>query len=94
MGKLKFTQEFRDEAVKQVVDRGYSVTDVARRLGVSAQSLYKWVKVCAPDEKQSFEAEIKEIRKENLRLKAELQQAKEDRDLLKKAAAYFAKDPS
>lgn len=91
MGKLKFTQEFRDEAVKQVVDRGYSVADVARRLGVSAQSLYKWVKVCAPDEKQRFETEIKEVRKENLRLKAELQQAREDRDLLKKAAAYFAK---
>ena len=94
MTKLKFTQEFREEAVKQVIDRGYSVSDVARRLGVSAQSLYKWLKRGSPDEKQRFETESKEVRKENLRLKAELQQAKEDRDLLKKAAAYFARNPS
>ncbi|MCF6193651.1 MAG: IS3 family transposase [Kangiellaceae bacterium] len=93
MGKLKFTQEFREEAVKQVIDRGYSVSDVARRLGVSAQSLYKWVKLCSPDEKQRFETEIKEVRKENLRLKAELQQAKEDRDPIKKGRGILRKKP-
>lgn len=43
MTKPRFTEEFKAEAVKQVVDRGYSVEDVAARLGVSAQSLYKWV---------------------------------------------------
>lgn len=93
MSKMNFTQEFKEEAVKQVLDRGYTVPDVAKRLGVSAQSLYKWLKAYAPDEKDRYEAEIREVKKENLRLKAELQRAKEDRDILKKAAAYFAKNP-
>lgn len=93
MSKTNFTQEFKEEAVKQVLDRGYTVPDVAKRLGVSAQSLYKWLKAYAPDEKDRYEAEIREVKKENLRLKAELQRAKEDRDILKKAAAYFAKNP-
>ncbi len=93
MTKARFTEEFKEEAIKQVLERGYTVPDVAKRLGVSAQSLYKWIKVCAPDEKERFEAEIREVRRENLRLKAELHQVKEDREILKKAAAYFAKNP-
>lgn len=48
MARGRFADEFRAEAVRQVVVRGYSVTDVAKRLGVSAQSLYKWVKVVQP----------------------------------------------
>jgi len=43
MKRPRFTEEFRQEAVKQVIDRGYTVNDVAKRLGVSAQGLYKWV---------------------------------------------------
>jgi len=73
MTKARFTEEFKQVAIKQVLERGYTVPDVAKRLGVSAQSLYKWIKVCAPDEKERFEAEIREVRRENLRLKAELQ---------------------
>lgn len=93
MTKARFTEEFKEEAVKQVIERGYSVSDVAKRLGVSSQSLYKWVKISSPDEKDRFEAEIREVRKENLKLKAELQRVKEDREILKKAAAYFARHP-
>ncbi len=62
MTKARFTEEFKDKAVKQVIERGYTVPDVAKRLGVSVQSLYKWVKAYAPDEKDRFEAEIREIR--------------------------------
>jgi transposase len=93
MTKARFTEEFKEEAIKQVLERGYTVPDVAKRLGVSAQSLYKWIKVRAPDEKERFKAGIREVRWENLRLKAELHQIKEDREILKKAAAYFAKNP-
>lgn len=93
MTKARFTEEFKEEAVNQVVERGYSVADVAKRLGISPQSLYKWVKACAPNEKDRYESEIREVRKENLKLKAELQRVKEDREILKKAAAYFAKAP-
>lgn len=93
MSKARFTEEFKEEAVKQVVDRGYAVPDVAKRLGVSAQSLYKWLKAYSPDEKDRYEAEIRELRKQNLQLKSELQRAKEDREILKKAAEYFVKNP-
>ena len=66
---------------------------MARRLGVSAHNLYKWVKACAPDEKESFEAEIREVRRENLSLKAEVHRIKGDWEILKKGAAYFPKNP-
>jgi transposase len=45
MSTQRFTPEFKQEAVRQVVDRGYSVAEVSARLGVSSHSLYKWVKV-------------------------------------------------
>ena len=93
MTKGKFADEFKEEAVKQVIERGYAVGDVAKRLGISVQSLYKWVKVYAPNATDRYEAELKEVRRENLKLKAELSRAQEERDILKKAAAYFAKNP-
>jgi transposase len=93
MAQGKFAEEFKQEAVRQVVERGYTVSDVAKRLGVSVQSLYKWVKEFAPNATDRYEAELKEVRRENLKLKAELRRAQEERDILKKAAAYFAKNP-
>ncbi len=42
MGTPRFTPEFKDEAVRQITERGYSVAEVSDRLGVSAHSLYKW----------------------------------------------------
>lgn len=93
MAKSKFPEEFKLEAVRQVVERGYTVSDVSKRLGVSIQSLYKWVKEYSPNSSDRYEAELKEVRRENLKLKAELNRAKEERDILKKAAAYFARNP-
>ncbi len=94
MTKGKFADEFKEEAVKQVIERGYTVGDVAKRLGISVQSLYKWVKVYSPNATDRYEVELKEVRRENLTLKADLSRAQEERDLLKKAAAYFAKNPA
>lgn len=92
MTKSKFPEEFKLEAVNQVVERGYSVSDVAKRLGISVQSLYKWVKAYSPNATDRYEAELKEVRRENLKLRSDLRRAQEERDILKKAAAYFAKD--
>jgi len=44
MSNQRYTPEFKDEAVRQVTERGYTVAEVSQRLGVSAHSLYKWVK--------------------------------------------------
>ena len=86
-GRIRYTEEFKREAVAQVTDRGHSVTSVAKRIGVSSKSLYDWVKQFgdAPDKSQEDAAEIR-------RLKAELKRVTEERDILKKATAYFAKD--
>ena len=90
----RLADEFKEEAVKQVIERGYSVSDVAKRLGISVQSLYKWVKVSSPNATDRYEAEFKEVRRENLTLKAELRRAQDERDILKKAAASFANNPA
>ena len=89
MGKSNFTDEFKIDAVKQITERGYSVSDVSRRLGVSTHSLYSWIKRYNVSAKSmAQEDQSSEIR----RLKQELARVTEERDILKKATAYFAKD--
>tara|TARA_Y100000296_G_C5132854_1_gene236527 strand:- start:888 stop:1187 length:300 start_codon:yes stop_codon:yes gene_type:complete len=89
MSNKRYPEEFKIEAVKQVTVAGHSVVDVAARLGMTTHSLYAWIKRYGPDSEQHNQAaaEAAEIR----RLKKELQRVTEERDLLKKAAAYFAK---
>jgi len=86
----KYSEEFKIEAVKQVKEHGRSVADVSSRLGVSAWSLYQWIKGYDVPQKEResdnlYKAEIK-------RLQAEVKRLLEERDILKKAAAYFAKE--
>ncbi len=82
----RYTEEFRGEAVRQVTERGYSVGEVADRLGVSSKSLYKWIR------DTEIPSEDKEAKTEIARLKRELKRVEEERDILKKAAAYFARE--
>ena len=90
MQSTKYAPEFKDEAVKQVVVRGHSVADVAKRLGIPENVLYAWVsKFKKAEEPQS--SDIKVLQAEMVKLKAELRRTTEERDILKKAAAYFAK---
>lgn len=91
MSTQRYTLEFKEEAVRHVVERGYLVPEVAGGLGVSAHSLYKWVKAVMPtkDEKQS--AELIEAKGEILRLRAQMRRLEEERDLLRKAATYFSR---
>ena len=93
MSTKRYPPEFKDEAVRQVVERGYPVAEVAERLGVSAHSLYKWVKAIQPDRSEEQAAELHAAKSEILKLKAQLRRAEEERDLLKKAARYFAREP-
>ena len=93
MGNQKFTAEFREEAVRQVLDRGYSVEEVSENLGVSTHSLYEWLKDVRPRPEQRRDEELLESKREVLKLRAALRRTQEERDILKKAAAYFARDP-
>jgi len=93
MGQQRYTPEFKDEAVRQVTERGYSVKEVAARLGVSPHSLYKWTKAVSPSKEERREDELLESKREILKLRADLRRTQEERDILKKAAAYFARDP-
>ena len=93
MGQQRYSPEFKDEAVRQVTERGHSVQEVAARLGVSSHSLYKWVKVVRPSKDEQRSDELLEAKKEILKLRAELRRLEEERDILKKAAAYFAREP-
>ena len=87
MGKPNFSDEFKLDAVAQITERGYPVAEVSQRLGVSPHSLYAWkrrfAKVLSGD--AGKDAEIRQ-------LKRELARVTEERDILKKATAYFARD--
>lgn len=88
MSNNRYPEEFKIEAVRQVTDRGYSVAEVADRLGTTTHSIYAWIKKYGPDseahqEKATEQAELKKLRKE-------LKRVTEERDILKKAAVYFA----
>ena len=88
----RFPPEFKEEAVRQIVDRGHSVPEVSQRLGVSTHSLYKWVKAIKPDKSDQQATELLAAKTEILRLLAQLQRTEEERDILKKAARYFARE--
>jgi transposase len=90
------TAEFKLQAVKRIAEQTFSVAEVARRLGVSESLLHTWKKAFREHGEEAFpghgkltatEDELRRLKAENTRLKAE-------RDLLKKAAAYFANPPS
>ena len=83
------SDEFKRDAVQQITVRGYPVREVARRLGVSSHSLYKWLKLLGEPVAKSVGIDHEA---ENRRLKRELARVTEERDILKKATAYFARE--
>lgn len=89
MSVKTFTEEFKIEAVKQVTEQGYPVSQVSSRLGVSTNSLYAWVKRYQKPEPQRKQDDA--LQHEVKRLRQELKRVTEERDILKKAAAYFAR---
>ena len=89
-----YTREFKLEAVKLITEKGYSVAEAARSLDVGETLLRSWKQASEKDGDQSFpghgqlpplEAEVRHLRAENKRLQAE-------RDILKKATAFFARE--
>ena len=88
MSGIRYTEEFKIEAVKQVTEHGYKRSDVAKRLGTTTKSLQDWENKYGPRSpeillKNDQQAELK-------RLKAELKRVTQERNILKEAAAFFA----
>ncbi|HFQ9173307.1 IS3 family transposase [Escherichia coli] len=82
MSGKRYPEEFKTEAVKQVVDRGYSVASVATRLDITTHSLYAWIKKYGPD--SSTNKEQSDAQAEIRRLQKELKRVTDERDILKK----------
>ena len=82
MSGKRYTDEFKIAAVKQVTERGHPASEVAERLGVSMHSLYAWMKRYGvpEEERKAVDSQAEELRR-----------VTEERDILKKAAVYFAK---
>ena len=90
MVSKRFTEEFKLEGIKQITERHYTVAEVSARLGVSTHSLYAWVKKYDQPETVRVAAEDQQAMIK--RLQSELKRVTEERDILKKAAAYFARE--
>ncbi|HCI9488759.1 TPA: IS3 family transposase, partial [Raoultella ornithinolytica] len=89
MSGKRYPEEFKTEAVKQVVDRGYSVASVATRLDITTHSLYAWIKKYGPD--SSTNKEQSDAQAEIRRLQKELKRVTDERDILKKAGGVLRK---
>jgi transposase len=93
--RRKFTREFKEEAVKLITEQGYKISEAARNLGVDSNVLGRWKRELEGGGKDTsglqggsvMQAELNRLRKENKRLKME-------REILKKAAVFFAKETS
>ena len=92
--RLHYTKEFKSDAVNLVLEHGYSANEAERRLGINQTNISRWVREYRQENEPSIEggatrseleSEVKRLRKENQRLQME-------REILKKAAAFFAKE--
>ena len=94
--RKQYTREFKQDAVRLVTEQGYNQAEAARNLGIERRLLGRWIKEFQQDEGEAFrgngkltseQEELRRLREENRRLKME-------RDILKKAATFFAKESS
>jgi transposase len=90
MKSARYAAEYKTKAVKQVTERGHAVVEMAQRLGVSDKSLYAWIKK-ARQQSPPLTGDVAALQGQLTRLKADLKRTTEERDMLKKAAAYFAR---
>jgi transposase len=94
MGRRQFSREFKLAAVRLVKERGVSVVQASRDLDVGENILRRWIKELTADPRQAFpgQGQLKPEQQEIDRLRREVAKLKAERDILKKAAAYFAKE--
>jgi transposase len=93
--KGKYTKEFREEAVKLVTEGGLRIPEAGRRLSLPPSTIANWVKAYKAGKLGNIgksQRPLTEMEMELARVKRELAEVKMERDILKKAAAYFAKE--
>jgi len=93
MSRRKYSKEYKQEAALLVQQSNISVSEVARNLGINDNMLRRWIKEFSEPTKAAFTGQGNPRDEEVARLKRELAQVKKERDFLKEAAAYFAKQP-
>ena len=91
-GRPPYAPEFRRQAVELVRSSGRSIPQIADELGVSPQSLRNWVRQTALDSGERRDGLTSDEREELRRLRRENARLAQERDLLKRAAAFFAKE--
>ncbi len=94
-GRRKFDREFKEDAIRLILDGGRSVRDVARDLGIYENMLHRWKQEYLQDTEHSFpgKGHMKPHEEELFKLKRRIADLEEDRAILKKALAIFSKRP-
>jgi transposase len=94
MKRRAFSRAFKLEAVKLVQERGVSVVQASRDLDITESVLRRWIRDATADPRQAFpgHGQMRPEQQEIDRLRREVAKLKAERDILKKAAAYFARD--
>lgn len=88
-----YSDEFKRDAVRLVVEEGYSISAASQAVGVCEASLRSWhAKLAPPPKRCGDDATVDELKAENQRLRKQLRRAELEREILKKATAYFAKE--
>jgi len=93
MSRRQYSKEYKQETVLLVQQSNISVSEVARNLGINDNMLRRWIKEFSEPAKAAFTGQGNPRDEEVARLKRELAQVKKERDFLREAATYFAKQP-
>ena len=93
MRGIKYTDELKAQVLKQIIERGHSAIEVAKRLGITDKSLYRWKSEAEQQLKQPDSQEAASLKLEIANLHKALKRATEEREILKRAALYFANHP-
>ncbi len=94
-GRRKYDREFKEDAIRLIVDGGRTVREVARDLGIHENMLHRWKQEYLQDKEHSFpgKGNMKPQEEEIFKLKRKIADLEEDRAILKKALAIFSKHP-
>ena len=94
--RQKFTKEFKEDAIKLVLGQGYSSSEAGRRLGIHSSNISRWIREFRREQEDIAEGGVtrRELEEENRRLRKENKPLEMEREILKKAAAFFAKESS